>query len=122
MSFHQFREEVPNRWILEFPDPNFDAGGFDAFLEDFRLLLLREPAPKERLSLVVDLSNLGIPPGVDYVQRLIGFLVDTDEVRAKRCGVTVIVAPNAAVRTLVSTVCCLQPPCTPVKIVADMPI
>ena len=120
-AFHRFREEVPNRWALEFPEPSFDLASFDAFLDDFRALLLRDPPPEERIDLVVDLSNLGVPPGFDYVQRLVGFLVETDALRAERCGTTVIVAPSTALRTLVSTVCTIQPPCTPVEIVSERP-
>jgi hypothetical protein len=121
--FHRFHEEVPNRWTLEFPDPSFDCASFDTFLDDFRALLAEEPKEEstERLELVVDLSNLGVPPGFEYVQRLVSFLVETDSLRARRCGATVIVAPNAGLRMLVSTVCTIQPPCTPVEIVSALP-
>jgi len=122
-SFHIFREERPGRWILEFPRPVFDLSAFDAFLDDFQHLLEEDNKnePDLRLELVVDLTNLRVPPDFAYVERIMGFMGATDEIRAKRCGTTVIVAPSPALRALVSTVCTLQPPCTPVEVVSERP-
>jgi len=122
MAFHRFHEERPGLWALEFPDPSFDHASFDAFLNDFRDLLRRESLDGvKRIELIVDLSNLGAPPDFGYVQRLIGFLTETDKLRAERCGTTLVVAPNPTLRALVTTVCTLQPPCTPVEIVSNRP-
>jgi hypothetical protein len=125
-AFHRFHEEVPNRWTLEFPDPSLDCASLDTFLDDFRALLAEEPKEskedvEERLELVVDLSNLRVPPGFEYVQRLVSFLMETESLRARRCGAIVVVAPNAGLRAFVSTVCTIQPPCTPIEIVNCLP-
>lgn len=121
-TFHSLREDKPGCWFLEFPDPHFEPLSFSKFLEEFRNIFLKKTERRERIELVVDLRNLGVPPDFSYIQSLVSFLTETDSLRAERCGSTLIVAPNATVQSLVRMVCALRPPCTPVDVVGELPL
>ena len=115
------QEEFPGCWVLEFPEAVFDISTFDEFLDNFREFLVRRCDKKEHLELIVDLTNLNVPPDISIVQRLVAFMSNSNELGVACCRGTVIVAPNVVLRNLLSTVCTLCPPSTPVDIVSCRP-
>ena len=123
-TFHALHEESPGRWTLEFFEPVFDLLTFDTFLEDFKnfLLMRKSSGKKERLELIVDLTNLKVLPDITYIQKLVVVMGVTNSLGVECCGTTTIVAPCAALRAFISAVCTLQPPSTPVKVVGSRPV
>ena len=115
------QEECPGCWVLEFPEPVFEISTFDKFLENFRNFLAQRCNNKEHIAIVVDLTNLNVPPDISIVQRLVAFMSTTSELGLACCKRTVIVTHDTLLRNLLSTVCTLCPPSTPVEIVSSRP-
>ena len=103
-------------YLLELGKSEYDQASFEAYLEALRSFY----EAHDNVNLVVDLSNLAMPPSPWFFSRQLEFSVANKLLSKKAIKQTIIIVESPFLRSLLETLFLLSPPACPVEIRSDL--